>query len=137
MIFLNNVLGNNIAYYRRLCAFTQEELAERIGVSPQAVSKWEQGLNAPDVMLLPELSGILGISIDELFGKRIEKEPVYEIVDEAPWPDDEKLRVAVYSGRKLVRQTAYELETGTNRFEIRFDLGEGKTIAGTVKIEKE
>ena len=137
MIYLINVLANNIAYYRRLNGMTQEELAERVGVSPQAVSKWEQRINAPDVALLPELSGILGISIDELFGKRIEREPVYELVDKVPWPDDGKLRVAVYSGRKLVRQTAYELEPGKNRLGIRFDLGPGKTIAGEVKIERE
>ena len=76
----DSVLGLKIAYYRRLIGLTQEELAERVGVSTQAVSKWEQQLSCPDILLLPELAKIFGITIDELFGIVCPKEAVYSLV---------------------------------------------------------
>ena len=64
---LNN-LNERIAYYRRKCGLTQEELAEKCSVTPQAVSKWENGLTAPDISLLPRLGEVFGITTDELLG---------------------------------------------------------------------
>ncbi|MBR2647122.1 MAG: helix-turn-helix transcriptional regulator [Clostridia bacterium] len=59
-------LGQNIAYYRKEKGLTQEKLAEICDVSPQAVSKWENELACPDIMLLKKLSRTFGISVDEL-----------------------------------------------------------------------
>ena len=95
-------VGENIAYYRRLSAMTQEELAERLRVSAQAVSKWEQKINSPDIMLLPEIADVFNVNIDELFGRKVNTEPVFELVEAAPWEDDRKIRFAVYHGKKLV-----------------------------------
>ena len=61
-------LGNAIRTYRIRLGFTQNDLASALQVSPQAVSKWERGENAPDIALLPALSETLGASIDTLFG---------------------------------------------------------------------
>lgn len=60
-------LGNQIKALRRSRGITQETLAEKLGVSPQAVSKWERSAAMPDVQLLPELSACFGVTIDELF----------------------------------------------------------------------
>ena len=60
-------IGERIAYYRRLCAMTQEELAQRLNISAQAVSKWEQKISSPDIMLLPLMAEAFGCSIDDLF----------------------------------------------------------------------
>ena len=64
---LNN-LNERIAYYRKKCGLTQEELAEKCSVTPQAVSKWENGLTSPDISLLPRLGEVFGITTDELLG---------------------------------------------------------------------
>lgn len=61
-------LGKNISERRKSMGMTQEELADKLGVSPQAVSKWENNLSCPDIALLPEISKLFGISIDELLG---------------------------------------------------------------------
>lgn len=61
-------MGKAIRGNRLRCNLTQERLAETLGVSPQAVSKWESGQGCPDIALLPELSAVLGVTIDELFG---------------------------------------------------------------------
>lgn len=60
-------LDKNIAYYRKLCGYTQEQLAERLGVTGQSVSKWETGVSSPDVSLLSDLAGALGVDMNALF----------------------------------------------------------------------
>ena len=59
-------LGRRIARFRLAKAATQERLARELSVSPQAVSKWENDINYPDISLLPQLAQFLGVSIDEL-----------------------------------------------------------------------
>ena len=64
---MENNIGRQIRTHRLHCSMTQEKLAELLCVTPQAVSKWENGVSYPDITLLPELSAALGIKIDELF----------------------------------------------------------------------
>lgn len=61
-------IGKNIAELRKTAGITQEELASQIGVSAQAVSKWETEVSMPDIMLMPVIAGVFGITIDELYG---------------------------------------------------------------------
>ncbi len=60
----NKTVGNTIASLRSNKGITQTELGERIGVSFQAVSKWERGETLPDVSILPNLADILETTID-------------------------------------------------------------------------
>lgn len=59
-------IGENIRDYRRKQDLTQEEFAECLGVSYQSVSRWENGATYPDIELLPAISKLLGITVDEL-----------------------------------------------------------------------
>ncbi len=59
-------LGSRIAAHRRAQGLTQFQLADRMGVSPQAVSKWERGLCCPDLIFLDELADCLQVGIEEL-----------------------------------------------------------------------
>lgn len=61
--------GDRLAVFRRRTGMTQDALATRLGVSAQAVSKWERAVCCPDISLLPALADIFGISIDLLFGR--------------------------------------------------------------------
>ena len=61
-----NTLGSRITELRRAKGITQDQLAEHMGVSSQAVSKWENDLSCPDITLLPRLADYFGISIDKL-----------------------------------------------------------------------
>lgn len=63
-------IGSVIARERRLRGVTQQELAERLGVSKAAVSKWEVGQSMPDVALLPRIAAYFSLTLDELFGYR-------------------------------------------------------------------
>ena len=62
-------IGECILNYRKQHGLTQSELGELLGVSAQAVSKWERELCYPDIFLLPVISKLIGVSVDELLGK--------------------------------------------------------------------
>jgi len=69
-------LGQRIARLRRNKGLTQEDLGYKVGVSSQAVSKWETDSSAPDVTLLVKIANIFDISVDELLGNdRIKETP--------------------------------------------------------------
>jgi tellurite methyltransferase len=61
-------IAGTIARYRKARGLTQEELAKALGVTFQAVSKWETAAAMPDILLLPKLAGELGIGVDRLLG---------------------------------------------------------------------
>ena len=61
-------LGNQIRINRRRMDLTQEQLAEKFGTSPQAVSRWENGTTYPDIEMLPMIASFFGTSVDSLLG---------------------------------------------------------------------
>ena len=64
---MNMELGQKIKQLRFKAGLTQDQLAQRLGVTPQSVSKWENAVSMPDIALLPALAGEFGVSIDDLF----------------------------------------------------------------------
>ena len=98
-------LGTNIACYRRRAGLTQDMLSMQMGVSMQAVSKWERGISLPDVSLLPALAKALDVTIDALFAEPEERAPLLHI-EEVPWDNDDEYRLALFHGKVLLsRQT--------------------------------
>ena len=65
---MQNNIGETICQYRQMRKMTQEEFASRIGVTAQAVSKWERGNGMPDVSLLAGICKVLGVSAGALIG---------------------------------------------------------------------
>lgn len=70
---MEQTLGMRIAALRKKKGMTQEDLAEKMGVSSQAVSKWENDISCPDIQSLPKLARILGITVDELLSGKAEE----------------------------------------------------------------
>ena len=130
---MNIKIANRLLEFRKRSGLSQEELAEKVGVSCQAVSKWEQQISCPDIMLLPELAKIFGVTIDELFGNTSDKEIVYSLVGNVPWNDDGKLRIAIYSGRKLMEQSEHICSEGINLINLQFH-GERYNVNGVCKV---
>jgi len=89
-----NTLGSRIGECRKKKGITQDQLAEHIGVSPQAVSKWENDLSCPDITLLPQLADYFNITIDELL--RGEKSQVVQVVSEEERKDFNKKLLKIY-----------------------------------------
>jgi transcriptional regulator with XRE-family HTH domain len=91
-------ISKNIYNLRKASGLTQEALAEKLNISFQAVSKWENGQSLPDIAMLPLLAEIFGTSIDRLFGREAGVD--YTV----PWEDDEKLRGIVFKGHKILKK---------------------------------
>ena len=96
---MNTTLGTRIAALRREKEWKQDELAEKLGVSPQAVSKWENAQTCPDISLLPLLATILGVSVDELLTGKKEEAPAVRMLPENERKDigDMMLRIVATS----------------------------------------
>lgn len=95
--------GKQIALLRKSKNITQEELAQRLSVSPQAVSKWENGHTMPEVSILVELSEVLGVTIDGIL-LPTGAIPVNANFEHVLLPYDE---IADFSGRKWPRSMAW------------------------------
>jgi tellurite methyltransferase len=65
---MKEILSANIVRYRKAAKLTQEDLASRLGISFQAVSKWETGLTMPEIATLTLLAKELKVSVDKLLG---------------------------------------------------------------------
>lgn len=74
----NHTIGERIKSRRTGQGMTQDQLARSVGVTPQAVSKWEHDQSCPDISILPDLATVLDTSIDELLGKTMETEEKVE-----------------------------------------------------------
>ncbi len=73
-------LGARIARLRKEKKMTQDEIAERLNVSPQAVSKWENDQSCPDILLLTEIADLFGITTDVLLRGESAREPDIKIL---------------------------------------------------------
>ena len=91
-------LGTKIAEYRKLKKMTQEELASKLNVSSQAVSKWENDLSIPDLPILIELSDIFNVSLDELIRQK-ENAEIARVVEPQlrKDPDQMMLKIVINS----------------------------------------
>jgi len=91
-------LGQRIARLRKNKGLTQEELGDKVGVSSQAVSKWETDSSVPDVMLLVKIANLFDISVDELLGNdRIKETPQIVPVSERRPIDKMILKIIIDS----------------------------------------
>lgn len=94
-------IGRNIRILRQQQKLTQEQLADQLGVSYQAVSKWETNANTPDIALLPAIAEVFGVPIDTLFNL----DTPAGLDSLLPREDDGVIRVIQMRGRKILAVT--------------------------------
>ena len=94
-------LGSNIRTLRQRKGLTQEQVAAHLGVSYQAVSKWETGANTPDISLLPDLARLFDVTIDALFSL----DALSVQTELLPQEDDDVIRIIQMRGKKVLAVT--------------------------------
>lgn len=121
-------MGARILRRRKEKGLTQEALANKLGVSNQAVSKWEGDVCCPDLQLLPLLADTLKLSLDELFGresmaKTAQKaeadSQILPIAAELPWEDDDAIHAVLFQGHRLLQPKQGSLFRHDKYDEIR------------------
>lgn len=129
----SETLGRRIARLRLAKTATQERLAKELNVSPQAVSKWENDINYPDISLLPDLARFLGVSVDELLSgaNASAQESATKVVS----VESNKLAEIVEEPEKIVEEPAEQDNEGIATQSSGFSFGKlfGKSM---VKVEK-
>ena len=129
----NTILAQNIKKYRTQCGITQDELAAKLGVTYQAVSKWENAKAAPDISFLPDMAEIFGCSIDELFDYIPQKEVLS--LNVLPRDDLRKDSVGEYAARQIRSQL--DNSGSTNKFiEVMLENLEGEFELTDENIER-
>ena len=133
----SETLGRRIARLRLARTATQERLAKELNVSPQAVSKWENDINYPDISLLPDLARFLGVSVDELLSgasaSAQESSAAQESVAEKSVA--EVVSVAADEPAEIVEESAEQENQGIATQSSGFSFGKlfGKSM---IKVEK-
>lgn len=121
-------MGARILRRRKEKGLTQEALANKLGVSNQAVSKWEGDVCCPDLQLLPLLADTLELSLDELFGresmaKTAQKaeadSQILSVAAELPWEDDDAIHAVLFQGHRLLQPKQGSLFRHDKYDEIR------------------
>ena len=91
---MEQTIGRRIAENRKRLGMTQDQLAEKLGVTAQAVSKWENDQSCPDITMLPRLAEIFGISTDALLG-RDTAQPVHTTIEMLKFVRHRRLRCII------------------------------------------
>lgn len=118
---MEHIIAKNISEFRKKAGLTQEQLADKLGVTFQAVSKWENNQSCPDILLLPQIADIFGVSVDEIFG-RTQTTPL-------TWQDDETVRGVVFIGHRLMSEKATK-----SRFTFEYK-GQALNVESQCNIE--
>ena len=100
------MLTDNLKTLRKAKGLSQEELAVRLNVVRQTVSKWEKGLSVPDADLLIQLAGIFEVSVSELLGAKIENEAEIGVVAEQLSRINEQLAIKNRRSRRVWKTVA-------------------------------
>lgn len=133
----SETLGRRIARLRLARTATQERLAKELNVSPQAVSKWENDINYPDISLLPDLARFLGVSVDELLSGASASTQETEVAQESAVEKSTAEVVSVAAGEpvEIVEESTEQDNQGIATQSSGFSFGKlfGKSM---VKVEK-
>lgn len=100
-------LGNSLFHARKKSGLSQEEVAEKIGVSRQTISKWETNETVPDIYQSKKMAKLYRISLDELIEFDIDLQEIEEMIDKS----DEKLNEKVNWTNAWERNILYFLNT--------------------------
>lgn len=93
-------LGNNLFHARKKCGFSQEEVAQKLGVSRQTVSKWETDETIPDIRQAKKMAVLYNMSLDELIDFDIDIREIQDAIDKTSEETEEKIDWTSAWGRK-------------------------------------
>lgn len=115
-------LGNHLFDARKKCGFSQEEVAEKLGVSRQTISKWETGETLPDIRQAKRLSGLYRLTLDELIDFDLDVQEVEEAIQHTSEAVEEKIDWTKAWGKRYPVLLQYQETVNTRRYAVQLSL---------------
>ena len=115
-------LGNSLFHARKKCGLSQEEVAERLGVSRQTVSKWETDETLPDIRQSKRMALLYNLSLDELIDFDIDVREIHEAIERTSEEVEEKIDWTSAWGKKYPILLRYQKEVNAPNYEARLGM---------------
>lgn len=109
-------LGNNLFNARKKKGLSQEDVAEKLGVSRQTISKWETDETLPDICQSKKLATLYGLSLDELIEYNIDKKEIQEMIDKTSDEVSGKIDWTNVWSKKYPILATYQNEVKVNKY---------------------
>ena len=114
-------LGNSLFHARKKCGFSQEYVAEKLGVSRQTVSKWETDETVPDIRQSKKMAVLYNMSLDELIDFDIDIKEIQEIIDKTSEKTEEKIDWTNAWGKKYPILLKYQNKVNIPNYARRLN----------------
>ncbi|MDU2491733.1 MAG: helix-turn-helix domain-containing protein [Clostridium celatum] len=114
-------LGNSLFHARKKCGFSQEYVAEKLGVSRQTVSKWETDETVPDIRQSKKMAVLYNMSLDELIDFDIDIKEIQEIIDKTSKETEEKIDWTNAWGKKYPILLKYQNKVNIPNYARRLN----------------
>lgn len=114
-------LGNSLFHARKKCGFSQEYVAEKLGVSRQTVSKWETDETVPDIRQSKKMAVLYNMSLDELIDFDIDIKEIQEIIDKTSKETEEKIDWTNAWGKKYPILLKYQNKVNIPNYAHRLN----------------
>lgn len=112
-------LGNSLFHARKKCGFSQEAVAEKLGVSRQTISKWETDETVPDIYQSKKMARLYNISLDDLIEFDVELDEIQEIIEKSDEKTAERIDWTSAWGKKYPILIQYQHEVNIDNYARR------------------
>lgn len=109
-------LGNSLFHARKKCGLSQEEVAERLGVSRQTISKWETDETLPDIRQARKMAQLYQLSLDDLIEFDVDIKEIEQIIEKTSEEKQKKIDWTKMWGKKYPVLTTYQEKVDTGRY---------------------
>ena len=115
-------LGNSLFRARKKCGLSQEEVAEKLGISRQTISKWETNETVPDIYQSKKMARLYNVSLDDLIEFDIELKEIQEIIGKTNEEVEEKINWTNAWGKKYPILLKYQTEVNIPNYVYRINV---------------
>lgn len=112
-------LGNSLFHARKKCGLSQEEVAEKLGVSRQTISKWETDETLPDIRQSKKMSLLYNVSLDDLISFDVDMREIEQMIEKSSEELDEKIDWTSAWGKKYPILVTYQKEVNIPNYAVR------------------
>ena len=115
-------LGNSLFHARKKCGFSQEEVAEKLGVSRQTISKWETDETLPDIRQSKKMAMLYQVSLDELITFDADIKEIQQAIERTSEETEEKIDWTSAWGKKYPVLLTYQNQVNIPGYSVRLDV---------------